>query len=242
AGRAITVFLAGRDLAGSRLCPLDQTRFQSQLPPQPALFAGHFAMVALVIEARQVQDAMQRQNLHLIRHRVAQARRIFPGDVRGNCHISGNGPCLAAFSLRRRKRQNVGGFVGSAESPVQSTQLGTVRHQHIHRFTQTDQPPRPQHKTFERGPAQPSDSLSKDNQLALSGDGSNTFAKQTGGPDFSPPARPKIYSPEAVERSSPSTVGLFTWALFTPAPPDSVLLPPASSSICCSATSVLCSS
>jgi hypothetical protein len=36
------------------LRPLDQTCLQLQLPPQPDLLACHLAMIALVIEARQV--------------------------------------------------------------------------------------------------------------------------------------------------------------------------------------------
>ena len=106
-------------------------------------------MIALVVEARQVQDAMQRQNFHLVGNRVAQARGAFSGDVRGNRYISGNAPALISFYLRRWKRQYIGGLVGSSESPVKSAQLRTVRHQYIHHATQVDRSPRPQHKAFQ---------------------------------------------------------------------------------------------
>ena len=158
----IAAFLARRNLAYSRLRSFDQSRLQFQLPPQPAFFASHLAIIALVIEARQMQDSMQRQNFHLVGNRVAQARGVFPGDVRGNCHISGNAPGLISFHLRRWKRQYIRGLVGSSESPVKSTHFRTVRHQYIHRAPQLDRAPRPQHKAFERCCAQTHDSSSED--------------------------------------------------------------------------------
>jgi hypothetical protein len=120
------------------------------LTPQPAFFAGHLAIIALVIEARQMQDAVQRQNFHLVCHRMTQAPGVLPGNVRRDRYFPGNAFALSSCRRRGGKRQYVRGFVCSPESLVQRPQLGTAGDQDIHRATQPNRAPRPQYKSFER--------------------------------------------------------------------------------------------
>jgi hypothetical protein len=187
-----------------------------------------------------MQDAMQRQNFHLVGNRVAPPRGVFAGDVRRNCNLSSNAPGRISFRLRCWKRQYIRGLVCSAESPVKRAQIRTVRHQYIHNATQVDRSPRPQHKAFERRCTQTRDSSPEDNhpfpQRAW-----NSLQNKQEGQISALPRRLRFYSPEALDRSCASAAGAFPSAPLTP-PPDSALFPPASSSICCSATSVLCSS
>src|SRR5580698_5460891 len=101
----------------------DQTTLQLQLQPQSALFAGHLAIIALMIEPRQMQNAVQHQNLHFVSHRMTQAPRILPSDVSGNCNVASNTLSLSARHRRRWKREYVRGLVCSTELPVKRLQL-----------------------------------------------------------------------------------------------------------------------
>ena len=46
---------------------LDQACPQLQLLPQAAFLPGHLAIVMLMVEARQMQNAVQHQNFNLVR-------------------------------------------------------------------------------------------------------------------------------------------------------------------------------
>jgi len=61
-------------------------------------------MIALVIEARQMQYAVQHQNLHLVRCRMPESPGIFSGNIRGNRNVSGDAPISGALRQRQRKR------------------------------------------------------------------------------------------------------------------------------------------
>src|SRR5258706_5933282 len=97
----------------------DETSLEFQLLPQPDFLTGHLTMVVLVIVARQMKDAMQRQNFNLVLHSVAQAPGIVACDVGGDRYLSGNAPRLAAVLRQRWKRQDVRGLICSAKSLVQ---------------------------------------------------------------------------------------------------------------------------
>jgi len=71
-------------------CAFDQTGFQLQLPPQAALFAGHLTVITLVIEAREMENAVERQNFYLVGKRMIEAQGVLPGNVGGNCDFSRN--------------------------------------------------------------------------------------------------------------------------------------------------------
>jgi hypothetical protein len=86
-----------------RLSSLDQTHLQLQLQPHPALFASHLAIIALVIEACQVKDAMQHQNFHFVRHRMPETLGVLAGDVGRNHDVPGNARSLTAPQRRRWK-------------------------------------------------------------------------------------------------------------------------------------------
>jgi hypothetical protein len=85
------------------LYTFDQTTLQLQLPPQSAFFASHLAIIALVIETCQMQDAVQRQYFHLVRNGMPQAPSVLSRDVGGNCHVSGNTFCPSTRRQRRGK-------------------------------------------------------------------------------------------------------------------------------------------
>ena len=67
---------------------LDQSFAQPALTPQPALGALHPSAVALVVVAKQVQQAMQREHFQLGLFAVARFARLTPGDAARNHDIS----------------------------------------------------------------------------------------------------------------------------------------------------------
>jgi hypothetical protein len=89
------------------------------LPPQTDFFPRHLAIIALVIEARQMQDAMQYKNLGLVRDGMPQTPGILPRDVSGDRYLSRNAASLTPPPPWRWKRQHVRGVVCPAESPVE---------------------------------------------------------------------------------------------------------------------------
>jgi hypothetical protein len=55
-----------------RLDSLDQRSRQSKRATQFRFLAGHFTIIALMIEARQMKNSVQRQNLDFLRYRMPE--------------------------------------------------------------------------------------------------------------------------------------------------------------------------
>ena len=84
--------------------------------PQPGLGAGHLAAVGVVVEAEQVQQAVQRQHPQLGAERVSRGARLAGGHARGDGDVAKRsrataaGPALSAgnestsVACRRRGR------------------------------------------------------------------------------------------------------------------------------------------
>jgi len=58
--------LMGSRLGSARLCSLDQSHGQLKPPTQAEFLAPHLAIIVLVIEARKMKDAVQRQNFDFL--------------------------------------------------------------------------------------------------------------------------------------------------------------------------------
>ena len=95
---------------------LDQPFDQAAAAAKAALDASHAAVIALVIIAEQVQQAVQRQHAQLGRERMPGLARLAPGDAGGNHDVAEVSPLIGW------KRQDVGwprlssGIGGSARA------------------------------------------------------------------------------------------------------------------------------
>ena len=67
---------------------LDQTFAQPALAPEPALEACHPPVIPLVIIAKQVQQAVQREDPQLNLERVARVARLAPGNAGRNDDVA----------------------------------------------------------------------------------------------------------------------------------------------------------
>ena len=74
--------------AHARVRPLDQALAQPALAPQPPLDPRHPAVVALVIVAEQVQQAVQREHPQLGALVVAGGARLAPRDAAGDHDVA----------------------------------------------------------------------------------------------------------------------------------------------------------
>ena len=97
--------------------PFDQACTQAATGAQPGLQPGHLACIALVIIAKKVQQAMQRQDAQLGLQRMPRLAGLAARDAGGNHDIA------KLVRLGRRKRQHVRRPIFATVAAVQ----GTVR-------------------------------------------------------------------------------------------------------------------
>ena len=94
--------------------PLDQAGRQSAAGAQTGLDAGHPPGIALVIIAKEVQQAMEREDSKLSAKRVPRLPRLRAGHADPDDDIAESAP------LAGGKRENVGGTVFATELSVES--------------------------------------------------------------------------------------------------------------------------
>lgn len=80
-----------------RLTAFNQRRGQMKSAAQLRFFASHLTIIALVIEARQMKNSMQRENLHLLRRGMPKLQRILHGNFGADRNIA-SGHALSSWS------------------------------------------------------------------------------------------------------------------------------------------------
>jgi hypothetical protein len=75
-------------------------------------------MIAFVVKACEVENAMQSKDLDLFRHRMSQPICVLPGDVDANRQFTGKLFERTARHGRSRERQYIGRPIFSSELPV----------------------------------------------------------------------------------------------------------------------------
>ena len=146
--------------------PLDQSSGQAQRRAQPALLPFHLPMIALMVEARQMQNSMQRQNLHFVRGRVSQLRRALLRHVCGNRNLACQSQRSGCPRRIRRKRQNIRLFVLPTKLTIQGSHFRAAGHKQVDRALESGSPARAKQKSLQPRFTQTCDRLLQDNQLA----------------------------------------------------------------------------
>ena len=113
---------------------LNQAQRKVEFRAQLFFAPRHPSIVALVIVAAQMQDAVQHQNFNFLGRRVSERARIL------RCHLHRNGDFARKMFSRvelGRKGEHVGGLVGCAETTVQRLHLSARSQQDIDRALQS---------------------------------------------------------------------------------------------------------
>lgn len=123
-----------------------------------------------MVEACQVENSMQRQDLHFLSHRVPETPSILHRNVGGNGDLTNESGRLAGsyWNRERWKRQHVGRLILTAKPAIQRAHGRTTRYQNIHCTVHPDRTPRLQHKAFERLRAQSWNFLVQNNHFPCS--------------------------------------------------------------------------
>jgi len=103
-----------------------------------------------MIEARQMQNPMKRQDLHFHGGGVTETGSILTSDVSRNCDFSGE---LLSSVCIRRKRKHVGSFVFLSKLKIQRPHFCAAGQQDVHPAPQVYYPARSQHESLESGRA-----------------------------------------------------------------------------------------
>lgn len=102
-----------------------------------------------MVEARQMQNSVQRQNLHFIGSRVSQLRRTLFRHVCGNRNLARQAQ-RSGRSLRiGRKRQDVGLFVLPPKLAIQRPHFRAAGHKQIDRALEPGRSARAKQKSFQ---------------------------------------------------------------------------------------------
>lgn len=100
------------------LRPFNEARFELQLQTQLAFLIGHLAIIALVVEACQMENSVQGKNFYLCCEGVSEALGTVSGNFRRNRQIASRLFGFRQVHLRLGKRQYVGRLVLSAKSQI----------------------------------------------------------------------------------------------------------------------------
>ena len=108
----------------------------------------HLSIVALVIVAAQMQNAVQRQDLDFFGRPCVPSARAFWAAISAEIAMS---PAIARFQSRRcGKGKNVGGLIFAAKTPVQVPEFVIRSDQNIDRRAQSGGAARARDKAVER--------------------------------------------------------------------------------------------
>src|SRR6185437_4566384 len=106
---------------------LNQRDWQPQLTPKLTLTSGHLAVVDLMVESGEMQQAMQQKDADLIAQRVSKGRGLSSSRVERDSQITG----MAIRILGCRETEHIRRFVLMAKGLVQIAQRGIVGQQDI---------------------------------------------------------------------------------------------------------------
>ncbi len=191
-----------------------------------------------MVVACQVKNSVEGQNLDFRRRRMSEAESVLHGHIGRNCNIAGRRAVIARSSAGRSgKREHVRGLVLAAKLAIERAQGRAAGDQHMHDVTHSGRVPRTPDETIQRLRTQTRNFLLQNDQLV-----SNSAARagQRNSPDAQRPADGRLarfYCLSSLEDTLSLSMGSLS---LTGA--DSVVFGSASSSICSSATRVLCSS
>src|SRR5258708_15603844 len=102
----------------------------------------HFALVALMIMSRKVQNAVQNKNPNFLTKGMPQRTCVASCNVEGDCNVSGK----AIAKGGRGKRQYVRVVVLATETRVERTYVAAMSHHHGHGPFEPGRPARLRHE------------------------------------------------------------------------------------------------
>jgi len=102
-----------------------------------------------MVEARQMQNSVQRQNFHFVRGRVSQLRRALLRYIRGNRNLARQSRRARRPLRIRGKRQHVRLFVLPPKPAIQGSHFRAAGHKQIDSALEPGGPPRAKQKSFQ---------------------------------------------------------------------------------------------
>jgi len=76
---------------------LGERRWKSERPAQTYFLTCHFAIIALMVEARQMEDSVENKNLHLQGAGMAEAAGVIEGNIGRDRDLSCEQAAIAAI-------------------------------------------------------------------------------------------------------------------------------------------------
>jgi hypothetical protein len=128
----------------------DQSHRQPQCVAQTRFSRRHLSVIFFMIVAREMKDAVQSENLNLLRYCMAEALRILTGQLRRNRDVPGQ-----AVPVQRKcwEREHIRGDVLSAKALIQATKFAITCYQNTYLTPQFGCALGSRHKLRQPGPA-----------------------------------------------------------------------------------------
>jgi hypothetical protein len=124
-----------------------------------------------MVKPRQMEDAMEDEDLDFNSRRMSEPRGILYGDVSGNCDVASEvwTPLLRFGRTLSRKRQDVCGCVFAPEATIQRADCDAPSHQNVDGATHSGAAARTRDKTYEGCLAQTYDFFLQNHHTAFYG-------------------------------------------------------------------------
>jgi len=110
------------------LRPLNEADRQSQFPAQLCFFARHLTIIALMIEACQMEQAVEGEDLDLLSGGVAEAQCVLSGDISRDSDLSGHIFFSVPFG---REGQDIGRLILVTEFAVEGSDSRTAGDENV---------------------------------------------------------------------------------------------------------------